>query len=64
MDTKITFSGFATTPYIFLTFSAGSQNTKYLGLAHFNESKTGATVRVTNAGTAGYSTLIDWMAVL
>lgn len=63
-DTGITYSGFSSTPQVFLTFYAGSQNTKYLGLAYFNDSATGCTIRVTNSGTTGYTVLVNWLAIL
>jgi hypothetical protein len=64
-DTAISFSGFSGIPYIFLTFQAGTQNTKYLGLACMdNVTTTSANIRITNAGTAQYSVFVNWMAVL
>lgn len=64
-DTPITFNRrFPSTPLVFLTFNAGSQNVKYLGLAYFNETNTGVTIRITNSGTAQYSVYVNWLAML
>lgn len=55
---------FSKIPMVFLSFYASSQNTKYLGLAYFNESTTGATIRITNGGGAGYSVYVNWLAII
>lgn len=63
-DTTINFNkSFGKIPLVFLTFYAGSQNTKYLGLAYLNESTTGATIRVTNSGGASYTVFVNWLAM-
>jgi hypothetical protein len=62
-DTNISFGEFSSVPFIFLTFKAGTQNTKYLGLAYLNDTTTGATIRVTNAGTAQYTVFVNWLAI-
>lgn len=55
---------FSKIPMVYLTFYASSQNTKYLGLAYFNESTTGITIRITNSGGASYSVYINWLAII
>ncbi len=63
-DTVINFGRtFPSIPQVFLTFYAGSQNTKYLGLAYHQDSTTGCTIRVTNSGSSSYSVYVNWLAV-
>lgn len=63
-DTAINFNKtFSKIPLVFLTFYAGSQNTKYLGLAYFNETATGMTIRVTNSGGSTYTVYVNWFAL-
>lgn len=64
-DTTINFGKtFKQVPFIFLTFAAGSQNTKYLGLAYRAESTTSAVIRVTNSSSTNITVYVVWLAVV